>query len=301
MRKALSDLINSTIIYQYSLPNIEKKIQKVHFSTECDRCYAVRDNSSLIELIYNSIIDYSFDEFSLTMDSYKTLLAKALKIKLKFNDNASQTSKLKYGFYGEVLLYSLLHKLYGANCLISRGYFYNPLENEETKGYDAYHIIENIKENVVELWFGEVKFHIKHDSAVRSVMTNINKALSDKYLETNILAMVEYKDKIKDKNSKIKAIIEKWESNPEIKIVDELKNNNMILIYPIYIIFDMNKYSYDDCIKTIVKYIKDNYQSINPVLTIDYKLFFIFMPIQNVKQVKEEVLKWIEEKKPVLL
>lgn len=301
MRKALSELITNTIIYQYSLPNFEKGIDKVHFSTVGDTCYNANDTTSLIKIIYNSIIDYSFSEFSLTPDSYKGLLTKALKLKLKFNENATQDSKLKYGFYGEVLLYSLLHKLYGADCLISRGHFYNPLENEETKGYDAYHIIENIEKQTVELWFGEVKFHKKHETAIQSAMKNINKALSDNYLETNILAMVEYKDKIKNKNSKIKAIIEKWEDNPEIRIVEELRNNHMILVYPIYIIFDMNNCYYDDCIKDVVNYIKDNYRSITPSLTIDYRLFFIFMPIQNVKQVKEEVLKWIEEKKPVLL
>ena len=63
----------------------------------------------------------------------------------------------------------------------------------------------------------------------------------------------------------------------------------------------MNNKDYDDCIKNVVSYIKDNYETINTSLSIDYKLFFIFMPIQNVKEVKEEVLKWIEEKKPVLL
>ena len=36
---------------------------------------------------------------------------------------------IRYGFYGEVLLYAILHHIYGANPIILRGYFYNPLKN----------------------------------------------------------------------------------------------------------------------------------------------------------------------------
>ena len=111
--------------------------------------------------------------------------------------------------------------------------------------------------------------------------------------------MLEHKDKITNDKSILKKIIEKWEENPEIIISDELKNNNISLVYPIFVIYDLNKALYDDSIKNIVEYIKNNH-NISPSLSINYKLFFIFMPIQNVKEVKEEVLKWIEEKKPVL-
>ncbi len=300
MREALWQLIENTIIFEYSLPNKEKDIERVHLSTKDDDCYSVSEKEALVSIIYNSILDYSFQEFNLTEESYKALLIKALKTKFKFNDNASQSTKLKLGFYGEVLLHTLLYKIYGTKCLICRGYFYNPLNNSETTGYDAYHIIENVDEQKMELWFGEVKFYINPEQAICKIMTNIDKALSDQYLETNILAMQDYKDRIINDNSKLKNIIEKWDKNPEIQISQELKDNNISLVYPIFIIFDMNNKTYDECIKNTVTYIKDNYKSITPSLTIDYKLFFIFLPIQNVKEVKEEVLKWIEEKKPVL-
>ncbi len=301
MRETLLQLIENTIIFEYSLPNTEKDIESVHFSTQNDDCYSICENESLVSIIYNSILEYSFQEFNLTEESYKALLIKALKTKFKFNDDASQSTKLKLGFYGEVLLHTLLHKIYGTKCLICRGYFYNPLNNSETTGYDAYHIIENVDEQKMELWFGEVKFYINPEQAIRKIMTNIDKALSDQYLETNILAMQDYKDKIINDNSKLKNIIEKWDKNPEIQISQELKDNNISLVYPVFVIFDMNNKTYDECIKNAVKYIKDNYQEFSTNLTINYKLFFIFMPIQNVKEVKEEVLKWIEEKKPVLL
>lgn len=299
MRKSLCKLIEDTIIFEYSLPNAEKGIERVHFSTNDDDCFSVANKESLVSIIYNSILDYSFQEFDLNKESYKNLLVKAFRTKFKYNANASEESKLRLGFYGEVLLHSLLNKLYGTNCLICRGHFYNPLNNNETTGYDCYHLIENINEQKIELWFGEVKFYINPESAVKKVMENIDKALSDKYLETNLIAMLEHKDKITNDKSILKKIIEKWEENPEIIISDELKNNNISLVYPIFVIYDLNKALYDDSIKNIVEYIKNNH-NISPSLSINYKLFFIFMPIQNVKEVKEEVLKWIEEKKPVL-
>lgn len=301
MREALFQLIENTIVYEYSLPNVEKGIERVHFSTNNDDCFSATNKESLVSIIYNSILDYSFQEFDLTQESYKFLLTKALRTKFKFDTNDTQQAKLKYGFYGEVLLHTLLFKLYGTKCLICRGYFYNPLNNSETTGYDSYHIIENIEEQKIELWFGEVKFYINPKTAINKIMENIHKALSDKYLENNIIALQDHKEKITNEKCKIKNIIDKWNDNPEINIADELNRNNMNLVYPIFIIFDMSNKSYDDCIKNIVSYIKDNYKTINTNLTIDYKLFFIFMPIQNVKEVKEEVLKWIEEKKPVLL
>ncbi|MDO5306536.1 MAG: DUF1837 domain-containing protein [bacterium] len=301
MRAALSQLIENTIVYEYSLPNVEKGIERVHFSTNNDDCFSATNKESLVSIIYNSILDYSFQEFDLTQDTYKNLLSKALRTKFKFDTSDTQSAKIKYGFYGEVLLHTLLLKMYGTKCLICRGYFYNPLNNSETTGYDAYHIIENIDKQKIELWFGEVKFYINPKTAIDKIMRNIDKALSNEYLENNIIAMQDHKDKITNDKSKLRNIIDKWDENPDINIVNELKDNNMNLVYPIFIIFDMNNKSYDDCIKNVVSYIKDNYKTINASLSTDYKLFFIFMPIQNVKEVKEEVLKWIEEKKPVLL
>ncbi len=301
MRAALSQLIENTIVYEYSLPNVEKGIERVHFSTNNDDCFSATNKEPLVSIIYNSILDYSFQEFDLTQDTYKNLLSKALRTKFKFDTSDTQSAKIKYGFYGEVLLHTLLLKMYDTKCLICRGYFYNPLNNSETTGYDAYHIIENIDEQKIELWFGEVKFYINPKTAIDKIMRNIDKALSNEYLENNIIAMQDHKDKITNDKSKLRNIIDKWDENPDINIVNELKDNNMNLVYPIFIIFDMNNKSYDDCIKNVVSYIKDNYKTINASLSTDYKLFFIFMPIQNVKEVKEEVLKWIEEKKPVLL
>lgn len=101
--------------------------------------------------------------------------------KIKYiKDEIDNDANTKAGFFGEVLLCTILKALYGKDSFISRGRFFDPLENFETKGYDSYHIFNNSGQ--IELWFGEVKFHESHNSAIISVMENIDKALSTDYL-----------------------------------------------------------------------------------------------------------------------
>lgn len=300
MRDSLKQLISSTIILEYSLPNEEKNIKRVSFSTSDDDCYSVSDTNNLVEIIYNSILEYSYDEFNFGQEAYNVMLFSALKTKLNFDENANDETKLKYGFYGEVLLNCILHGIYKTNCLISRGYFYNPLENSETKGYDAYHIVKKENTEDIELWFGEVKFRKNSQDSIRSIMQNITKAISNEYLEKNIFAMVNHKDKLKNDDAKIKTIITKWEQNPKIKIIDELKNNKMTLVYPVFLIYDKLGHDYDTCIKNAINYMEENYTNIKFDINVPYKIFFIFMPINDVINVKKEVLEWIKQKKSVM-
>lgn len=298
MRQSLKNLIDKTILYQYSIPNEEKKINGINLCNYEDDCYDYSSDDNLIELIYNSIIEYSFNEFEMTEYDYSTLFSRALITKLKYHEWQKDTTKIKYGFYGEVLLYSILHYIYGANPLISRGYFYNPLENSETKGYDSYHLIE--KEGRVELWFGEVKFRDTLMSGAKSAIEGLDKALSDKYLETNILAMDNHRNDFSTTGSSIEKILNSWRLNPLIKLIDEIKEHNMTLVYPVLLVYPDDDSDYDKRIIKAVDKINDKFKEKNFDLSIDYQLFFIFLPITEVKKVKKEVLKWIRYKKPLL-
>jgi hypothetical protein len=117
--------------------------------------------------------------------------------------------------------------------LIARGYFYNPLEKAETKGYDSYQLVQN--GDCLELWFGEVKFHANHTSGIDSVFTNIEKALSDSYLETNVLAIHNHKNNFNTKGSLIETVLNNWEENPSINIAEEIRKYNMKFVYPVLI------------------------------------------------------------------
>lgn len=298
MRQSLKDLIDRTIIYKYSLPYSIHKIDSVNLSNYRDDCYDYSNDKDLVELIYNSIIEYSFNEFDLTEKDYLYI---ALQTQIRYNQSDSDTTKLSYGFYGEVLLYAILYHIYKSKPLISRGYFFSPLEKSESKGYDSFHLVEN--DEKTELWLGEVKFRklfcCSETSSIKSVINGINKALSDSYLKDNVLALYNFQNNFNIKDTKIEKILNSWDGNP-LQIIEEIKKYDMTLVYPILIIYQDNNPDYNERIKKAVKKINDNFEKQAYSLTIKYKLFFIFLPISEVKKTKQEVIEWIESKKPLL-
>lgn len=298
MRQSLIDLISNTIVYKYDLPNLGLGIEKSLFSTENDKCFSSASNDDLAEIIYNSIIDYSFNEFDIDKKSYDNLHAIALKTKLKYNATATETVKISYGFHGETILFCMLYVQLGVRPVISRGYFYNPLEASETKGYDSYHITEN--NGVVELWFGEVKFRENHISCIKSALENKEKALSDTYLSSNFLSISNHKNNFNIQGSKVETIIKNWEENPQIEIIEEIKKHTIRLIYPIIILYDEDRAGYDESIKKAIDYIKERYNSKTFSLSIPYSIYFIWIPVQKVRDIKTKVIEWIELKKPLL-
>jgi len=302
LRQSLKDLFDKTILFQYFIPHERKKIDGVNISNYQDFCFYSKSDNEIIDLIYNSIIEYSFNEFEIDGKDYSNLIARALLTKIKYKESKSELTKIKYGFYGEVLLYAFLHNFFNTKPVISRGYFYNPLENSETKGYDSYHLVEH-KGNV-ELWFGEVKFRATFccgkTSSITSAVEGIEKALSDEYLETNILAMDNERNNFNIQGTKIEVVLDNWRENPSIKIIDEIKKFNMTLVYPMLIIYSDKEPNYDKKIKNAVEKINKKFASKAYKLSIDYKLFFIFLPISEVKKIKQEVIKCIESKQPLL-
>lgn len=300
MRKSLEALINKTFIFEYSLPNNEKKINSICISNDNDKCYSINNINNLIEIIYNSILEYAFDEFDLTENSYLNLLSEALLTKIRYYETDTQATKLKYGFYGEVLLHCALNVLFSTNTFLSRGHLFNPLEKSETKGYDAYHLVENNK--LLQLWLGEVKFYVNYKSAINSIMNNVNKALSDDYLKLNLLAISKYTKNFNESGTRIRQILDNWKNQSYIiNIVEELEKYNAELVYPILLVYEGDNQEYDNNIKKVIEYFEEKSFKLNATLSIPYKLYFILLPINEVKKVKLETLEWIKLKKPVLL
>lgn len=298
MRRELRALIDDSIIYKYDLPNHALDIDKSIFSNVNDKCFETTSNEDLATIIYNSIVDYSFNEFDIAGKELTNLQVIALLTKLKFNEHADLKSKISYGFHGETLLYCFLCAKYSADPVISRGYFYDPLESSETKGYDSYHIIE--VDDEVELWFGEVKFRVTHSSGIKSALKNIDKALSDEYLARNLLSISNHKNNLNVKGSKVEEIINRWELNPKVSIINEVKKHNVKLVYPILIIYDKNKKGYDNSIEKAIEYIKSNYSKKKMSISIDFRIYFIFMPIDKVRDVKLKVIEWIKSNEPLI-
>src|SRR5690606_29025979 len=102
------------------------------------------------------------------------------------------------------------------------------------------------------------------------------------------------------KGSKIETIIKDWEENPYLSIIDEMKQHNMKLVYPVMLLYEEHDLGFDESIKGIPTYIQDKYATNAFAISVDYSIFFILVPMKDVKAIKEEVIKWIELKKPLM-
>jgi len=298
MRESLKQLLDKTLIWKYRLPDNKADIAGINISTWEDDAFLCTCEDSLAEIIYNSIVEYSHNEFEISDQDYEALLAVALRTKIKYKDWQTQAVKIKYGFYGEVLLYSILKHFYHSKPIISRGYFYNPLENSETKGYDSYHIVED--EGNVALWFGEVKFRTTLASCAKSAIEGLDKAFSDSYLEDNILAMDNHRNNFAITGSKVEKILQSWRLNPSINIIDEVKKHDMKLIYPVLLVYPDTSIGFKTKIANTIAHINKHYSAKKYNLSVDHELFFILIPLSQVKKIKEDVISWIELKRPLL-
>jgi Cap4 SAVED domain len=299
MRESLLQLIEKTIVYQYDLPNTNIGVARTIFSTEDDKCYTSSDINNLAQIIYNLIVEYSFNEFELKDKDYNNLHAVALQTRLKYNPDVDEAAKLKYGFFGEVLLYSFLYLHFKAKPLIARGMFFSTTEKGETKGYDSYHLIE--ADGNTELWFGEAKFYIQYKGAVKLILDKLDVALSDSYLQSNFLAFYNHKNNFNIQGSKVETILKSWEEQPLItNMIEEIKKHNLKLVYPILLLYEQNAGGFDSSISMVIDHIKKKYTAKTPPLSINYSIFFILMPLDKVKEIKKSVITWIESKKQVV-
>lgn len=298
MRESLKSLLNSTIIFQYYLPNEKLRIDKTIHTSNTDHCYKVANTNNLTAIIYNGITDYSYNENKIDLSNLSSLHIRALKSKIRYTEDADPETKLKYGFFGEILLYLILSIKYGTNTLISRGYFYNPLESSETKGYDTYQLIQK-ESGKVELWFGEVKFYHDYHSALKKIYKNIPKTLSDEYLSQNIIAMSD-RGEFNIHGTAIESIVTSWENNPTINIAEELLKWKISFVYPILLIFDDKNKEYNIIIKEVIDHINSTYKNTSYSLSIPTALFFILLPVSKTNDIKKEVIQWIESNHPLI-
>lgn len=298
MRDSLKELLRQTVVLAYTLPK-DEEIPKVAISTEPDECYhEMTTDKDVAKVIYNGIVEYSFDNLDPYLDRLSDAQLIALRRKLKFNDTDPDDVRLGYGFYGEVMLHLILQYFHNADTVISRGWFYQPTANSEVTGYDSYQMIEK-NDGAIELWFGEVKFYQSYSEAVKKILKKVGTSLSDDYLETNILDISQHPNQI-NPQSRIDRIIASWEANPSIKIKDELVKYNMTLVYPMLVLFDDKNKTNDEIIKQVVKYVNDNYPRIDYNMAIPTKLFFMLLPVKSGKEIKTQVLSWIDSKEALI-
>ncbi len=298
MRKSLIDLTKKTIIWKYNLPKQNPTIDRSLYTTDIDFCFSISESEDLARIIYNSVIEYAFTSYEIKENSIENLHAIALARRLKFNPNLDDSKSMQLGFFGETLLYVLLCLYFKANPLVSKGYFYNPLENAESKGFDSFHLVED--SDTIELWFGEVKFYQSHKSALDSVLNNIEKNLSDEYLMTNLYAIQNEKKNFTETKTKIGEILDDFDKNPNIILIDILKKYDIKLVYPILILADELESGYDESITSAINHIIDKHSGKGFKLGIGYSILFIFIPVNCAKDIKLKVLEWIKAREQLL-
>lgn len=297
MREVIKKLVGESIFFEYKLPNIEKNIELSKYSTIEDVCYSNEEYDKVAELIYNSIIDYAKNEYEIDYENLNKEQTKTIINKIRYDENANMNAKKRYGFYGEVLLYCILEYFFETKVLIAKGHFYDILEGSEPKGYDCFHLIQ--KDENLELWFGEAKCYDSYTRAIDDVLTKIENAISDNYLSRNILSIIDKKENLNIGNSKIQKVCEEWEENPEINLIEYINMYKMKLVYPILIVADIKNKEYDNYIKDCIKYIEKKFDNKKTKFDNSFKcdIFFMFLPIKGIKEMKEQVIKWISEKK----
>jgi hypothetical protein len=301
MRSSIESAVHQAIILECRLPHPTRGMNRSCLSSLKDRCYRNDDPVALSHVIYNGIVEYAINEFKIDYNDLNLELQRVLGRHIRYNRGAASSEKLKYGFYGEVLLDLILRCFFNTDVLIARGYFYSPLESSEPKGFDAFHVIEF--KGRLSLLFGEAKFHIDYKQAIKQVLEKIHVSLSDQYINKNFLAIMDLRERFTTQNSQLESLLSAWESNPSIVLIDEMNSRNMQLIYPIFIAYEQSSTKgYYDNIKDCINYISQLNTQLNIAIpaNFNHRIFFLFLPVREVKKIKERVIEWIDTKEPLM-
>lgn len=301
MRVTLERAIRDAIVVECKLPHNGEKINKSYLTFKNDICCRNSVPKKIAEIIYNGIIEFAVSEYEIDYSALEREQRKAIISRIRYNSDAKHSTKLKYGFYGEVLLDLILRVFLKTSVLAARGYFYSPIENSEAKGFDAFHLMQ--KNGKIDLWFGEAKFYQNYKKAITPVLEKLNLSLSDEYMNRNLIAIINERNHISTSNLQLERLLDAWEENPDINLAEEMQLRNIGLVYPIFIAYEKNKTDgYFDSIRKCIDFIQEECNRLNMVIpaTFDYRLFFIFLPLSQVKSIKEWVIKWIELQKPLI-
>lgn len=301
MRKALKDLVKKAICIECRLPHLESGVNKSCLSTNQDICFKNDNPQNLSKAIYNGIVEFAVNEYEIDYDKLDLEQRKVIKRRIRYNPNATSLTKIKYGFYGEVLIDLIMRCFLRTDVILARGYLYSPIENSEVKGFDAFHLVEN--NGKLDLWLGEAKFYNQYKKPITDVLEKLDKSLSDAYVHKNLLALIDWQDRFTTNSQKLASLLDSWEENPELNLAEEMKKHDIGLTYPILIAYQQgSKQEFHESVGKCIEHISNEFNrlNINIPASFDYRLFFIFLPLSNVKNIKETVVQWIDTQEPLI-
>lgn len=131
MREALKNAVQSAILFECQLPHQESGLGKSCLSSQNDICFNNTDPQEIAKVIYNGIVEFALNEYEINYDDLEREQRRAILSRIRYNPTADNSAKLKYGFYGEVLLDLILRVFLQTSVVAARGYFYSPIENSE--------------------------------------------------------------------------------------------------------------------------------------------------------------------------
>ena len=134
---------------------------------------------------------------------------------------------------------------------------------------------------------------------IKKILDNLEKAVSPEYFSKNVLALINEKGNFGYVPQEISGIIEKWESNPDINLYSEVLNNGIKLHYPMLVLYDSTESTFDDVIKNSVSTINSEFAKRTINIGMDIELFFILIPVESAKIIKEGVIEWISKNEPL--
>jgi len=238
--------------------------------------------ADLIKIIRDTVI-----HFALTPQELAQIDAESLaKLQSRAWKRISNRPKEKKGDYGELLLFLILQVFYPARKIITKVRLRSSL-NDEIKGYDCAHF--SIDNGEICLWLGEAKFHQDFSSAIFKAVESINDHISDKAIKDELTILESNNTEIEE-NDRI--LLEEY-FNSGISL-DKMKFK-----IPILITFDSSIVgNHKDVCEAFTKDLHlelDGKYKIIDGKTINIKsnieLHFILLPLQAVKEIKEELEK----------
>lgn len=128
MREALKNAVQSAILFECQLPHQESGLGKSCLSSQNDICFNNTDPQEIAKVIYNGIVEFALNEYEINYDDLEREQRRAILSRIRYNPTADNSAKLKYGFYGEVLLDLILRVFLQTSVVAARGYFTHPLK-----------------------------------------------------------------------------------------------------------------------------------------------------------------------------
>lgn len=301
MRDAVKIAVKKAICFECKLPDSNRGIDKSCLSNTNDMCFSNKHPNDIATIIYNGIVEFAVNEYKIDYNALEQEQRRTILRRIRYDPSAPTPQKLKYGFFGEVLIDLLLRCFMNTEVLLARGYFYSVLERGEPKGFDVFHLIDH--KNYLDLWLGEAKFYINYKKPITEVLGKLELSLSDEYINRNLIALIDKENDFSHNSPKLQAILDAWEERPGINLGQEMTRYNIRLTYPIFIAYQKTASdAYHDSISKCIDHIASEFRRINIKISAsyNYRLFFIFLPLAEVMKIKERVIEWIDMQEPLI-